>query len=329
MIYLESPSTDPYFNLALEQYIFDCLPRSKDYFMLWQNDNAVIVGKHQNTVAELNPDYIRAHGVKVVRRLSGGGAVYHDLGNLNFTYIVDAAKNGPVDLRFFCNGVALALRRLGVDAQVNGRNDITVDGMKFSGNAQYIKEGRLMHHGTILFDSDLSVLSRVLRVSEDKLSSKGVASVRSRVTNLKPFLKSKTDLATFQALLLSALFEGGVAERRPLSPDDLAAVNALRESRYATWEWNYGASPAHTTFKRCRIEGCGTVEVFLSVSHGRISTLVFRGDWFNTDEPDTLISALMGKPLEESSLLRALAPLDVSRYFTGLSAEELVRLLTQ
>ena len=154
--FIDVSSTDPDFNLALEQYVFDTLPRDRNYFMLWRNDNAVIVGRHQNTLAEVNEPYIKEHGIRVVRRLSGGGAVYHDLGNLNFTYIQDSASGIQLDLAMFCRPLAQAISALGAAAEVNGRNDITIDGKKFSGNAQYVKDGRVMHHGTIMFDSDLS-----------------------------------------------------------------------------------------------------------------------------------------------------------------------------
>ena len=174
MTFIEVKTTDPDFNLALEQYVFDQMPRNRGYFMLWQNDNAIIVGRHQNTLAEINEAFVREHGIRVVRRLSGGGAVYHDMGNLNFTYIVDASGGARLDLKLFCQPVADALGALGVQAEVNGRNDITIGGQKFSGNAQYVREGRVMHHGTILFDSDLSVVGQALKVDREKIAAKGV-----------------------------------------------------------------------------------------------------------------------------------------------------------
>lgn len=327
LTYLESPSVDPRFNLALEQYVFDVLPRDRDYFMLWRNDNAIIVGKHQNTAAEVNAAYVREHGIEVVRRLSGGGAVYHDLGNLNFTFVVDATEGAGVDLRLFCAPVATALNRMGVPARVNGRNDITVNGMKFSGNAQYVKEGRVMHHGTILFDSDLSVVGQTLQVSAEKLSSKGVDSVRSRVTNLKPFFPEGVTLADLKRQLVSAMFEETAMVRYDFTPDDIQAVEALRDSRYATWDWNWGTSPAASLRKCRRFEGCGTVEVFLDVDKGRITGLSFRGDYFGAEDAEGLAARLIGLPLEESALRAALAPVDVARYFTGLDSARLLRLL--
>ncbi|NCB63588.1 MAG: lipoate--protein ligase [Clostridia bacterium] len=327
LTYLESSSTDPHFNLALEQYVFDCLPRDREYFMLWRNDNAIIVGKHQNTAAEVNAAYVREHGIRVVRRLSGGGAVYHDLANLNFTFIMDTNEGASLDLKLFCAPVAKALNRMGVPAEVNGRNDITVDGMKFSGNAQYVKEGRVMHHGTILFDSDLSVVSQALVVSAEKLESKGVQSVRSRVTNLRPFFPEGVTLADFKQQLLSAMFEENTMARHDFTAEDLKAVEALRDSRYATWEWNWGASPKSTVYKRRRFEGCGTVEVFLDTDKGRVTGLTFRGDYFGADDADALTARLVGIPLEASALRAAMDTVDIARYFTGLDLESFLRLL--
>lgn len=329
MLYLESPSTDPAFNLALEQYVFDSLPRSEEYFMFWQNHNAIIVGRHQNTAQEINAAYVAQKGIQVVRRLSGGGAVYHDLGNLNFTYVVDAAASPKVDLRLFCTPVALALSRMGVSAQVSGRNDITIEGKKFSGNAQYVREGRVMHHGTILFDSDLSVISQALQVSAEKLTSKGVASVRSRVTNVKPYLPQDVTLPQFKQRLLAAMFEGAPMDRRPFTPQELQAVEDLRAARYATWDWNYGASPAGTLRKCRRIEGCGSVEVYLTLDRGRIQDLSFRGDWFGEEEPETLLPLLRGLPLDQEALTAALSTVDVSRCFIGLTAPQLAALIAQ
>ena len=169
--YIDVKSTDPAFNLALEQYVFDTLPRDRNWFLLWRNRNAIVIGRHQNTLAEINEAAVREHNVTVVRRLSGGGAVYHDLGNLNFTFIQDASQRGQLDMGLFCRPVAQALQTMGVDAQVNGRNDITIDGQKFSGNSQYVREGRVMHHGTILYDSDLDMVSQVLRADPEKIQA--------------------------------------------------------------------------------------------------------------------------------------------------------------
>ena len=172
MIYLESSSTDPAFNLALEQFVFEQMDRRQEYFMLWQNANTVVVGKNQNTFAEVNQRAAEARGVRVVRRLSGGGAVYHDLGNLNFTFIMDAENAGDLDIRLFCQPIAELLRSLGVPAEVNGRNDITIEGRKFSGNSQYLRQGRIMHHGTLMFQSDLSVVAEVLMFPQINFSQK-------------------------------------------------------------------------------------------------------------------------------------------------------------
>ena len=203
---IQSPSTDPRFNLALEQYIFDQMPRNRSYLMLWRNDRTIVVGKHQDTFAEINADYVRANQIQVVRRLSGGGAVYHDLGNVNFTFIADHTGS-DFDFSTFCRPVIWALESLGVPAELNGRNDMTIRGRKFSGNSQYVKEGRVMHHGTLLYDSDLSVVSSALAPSRDKLTPKGLPSVRSRVTNIKPYMHQPMPTESFMERLWSCLGE--------------------------------------------------------------------------------------------------------------------------
>ena len=210
--YLDLMTTDPSYNLAMEQYVFDCLPRDRMYFMLWQNDNAIIVGKYQNTIAEINEEAVRERGIRVVRRLSGGGAVYHDMGNLNFTFITDVGESNALDLKLFCEPVVRTLATLGVKAEVNGRNDITIDGKKFSGNSQYIRQGRVMHHGTIMFDSDLSVVSEALRVDPTKIQTKGIRSVRSRVTNVVEHLPEKVTLPEFRRILLENILKENPGE---------------------------------------------------------------------------------------------------------------------
>ena len=227
--YLDLMTTDPSYNLAMEQYVFDCLPRDRMYFMLWQNDNAIIVGKYQNTIAEINEEAVRERGIRVVRRLSGGGAVYHDMGNLNFTFITDVGESNALDLKLFCEPVVRTLATLGVKAEVNGRNDITIDGKKFSGNSQYIRQRRVMHHGTIMFDSDLSVVSEALRVDPTKIQTKGIRSVRSRVTNVAEHLPEKVTLPEFRRILLENILKENPGEAYPLTQDGgKAARGALR-----------------------------------------------------------------------------------------------------
>ena len=326
MRYVISPSTDPYFNLALEQHLFDTVGRTESLFLLWHNDNTIVVGRHQNTAEEINADFVREHGVRVVRRLSGGGAVYHDLGNLNFTFITDGGSGVGLDLHLFCRPVAQALGELGVKAEISGRNDITIDGKKFSGNAQYKKNGRVMHHGTIMFDSDLEVLSQALRVTGDKIVSKGVKSVRARVTNVKPYLAEDVTMEDFKAVLVRSIL-GEDPPRYELTDGDLEAVRALRESRYATWEWNYGQSPSYGIHKERRVEGVGKLSLWFQVEEGRLAGLEAYGDFFGDGAEGALTAALIGCPLEEGALLSALEGVDLQQYFHHLTAEELCRIL--
>lgn len=256
--YIESISVDPAFNLALEQYVFDHLPREYGYFMLWRNDRAVIVGKHQDTLAEINEDYVKEKDIRVVRRLSGGGAVYHDLGNLNFTFIVDDV-DGEEESPFerFCEPVIAMLKGMGIEAERTGRNDMAVNGRKFSGNAQYRKDGRIMHHGTILFDTDLYVMEKALRVSEEKLKSKGVKSVRGRVTNLRPLLPEGVTMERFMGMFRAFMFKAYGLERYELTGEDISQVREIQAERYHRWKWNFGA-----------IENSNNIRTLQIIDHG-------------------------------------------------------------
>ena len=329
MVYWESPSADPYFNLALEQVFFEGPGQRETCCMLWRNDNTIVVGKHQNTLQEVDMAFVRQHGIRVARRLSGGGAVYHDMGNVNFTFI--APHTGPeMDLSAFCRPVAAALAKLGVEAAVSGRNDMTVDGKKFSGNSQYVKGGRVMHHGTLLYDSDLTVLGKALRPSEDKYISKGLPSVRSRVTNLRPYVKENLDADGFLIRLRETLLDM-YPEMEPSapSPEELARAEELKRTLYGTWDWNFGASPPCQVVKRRRIEGCGRLEIHMDVEKGSLKTLHFYGDFFSMDEPEELAGRLLGCPLEEGALARRLAGTDVGRYFKGLDQETFLHILLE
>lgn len=325
-VYIEVNTTDPSFNLALEEYVFEKMPRDREYFLTWRNDNAIIIGRHQNTAAEVNEAFVKEKNIKVVRRLSGGGAVYHDLGNLNFTFIVDAQPGQKVDLRKFCQPIADTLCALGAKAEVDGRNDILIDGMKVSGNAQYVRQGRVMHHGTILFDSDMSVLGQALIPDPAKAQAKGVKSVRSRVTNVRYCLKKDMTLEEFREALSHSLMTEGF-ERYELTEEDISAIQELADRRYTQWEWNYGYCEEGTLVRKKRIEGCGTVEAHITLKNDLITGLQFRGDYFSTLSPEGLSKKLLGLPLNAKALETALEDCNPGDYITGLITRELVTLL--
>lgn len=329
LLLFDTGSTDPAWNLAFEQYVFDTLEPGSRACILWQNRSSVIIGRYQNTYAEIDTDFVQTHDIPVVRRRSGGGAVYHDLGNLNYTLIGDAA-DGADDLHRFCQPLCRTLRALGLDAEVSGRNDLTVGGLKCSGSAQYQRHGRVMNHGAILFATDLNMLSRVLRVDETKLQAKGIPSVRSRVTNIRPLLSGPyTDLclSDFRARLLEALREGQTLLPVALSPAELDAVEVLRRARYGSWDWNFGQSKRCDLTRKRRIEGCGTMETQISLDAGRILSLEFRGDFFSRGDPAVLAAYLLNARMTREDLTDRLAGIAAADYIAGLSNEQLIDLL--
>ena len=256
MLYIQNDSTDPRYNLALEEYVFKHLKFEEDFIMLWQNEPSVIVGKNQNTVEEINVDYVEQHGIHVVRRSTGGGAVYHDLGNLNYTFITKADGTG-IDFRKFTQPVIRVLNSLGVPAEFNSRNDIAIRGKKFSGNAQRVYKNRVLHHGTIMFNSKLEDVHNVLKVKAEKFKSKSVKSVRSRVTNISDYLPEPITIDEFKKLLLERLFLEQDSPKREyvLTEEDQAEIRKMMEEKYANWEWNYGYSPKFNYEKTDRFDG--------------------------------------------------------------------------
>ena len=326
--YIESRSTDPYRNLALEQYVFDSLDKKDNYFMLWQNHNSVIVGKHQNTLEEVDEAYIREKNITVARRLSGGGAVYHDLGNINFTFISDADSTKGLDFSIFCEPIQKALLSMGVPAEISGRNDMTVEGKKFSGSAQYIKQGRIMHHGTILFDSDLGVLSKALKPGKDKIESKGIKSVQSRVTNIRPYMKTDMGINGFWKALKEEISASLGMEDLTLERGQEAAVEELRAAVYSQWSWNYGSSPPFTLRKTRRIEGCGKIDILLDIERGgKIRNIAFYGDFFGDSDPEELAGMFIGRSLEPKEIMETLNKVEVSHYFHALTNSTFLNIL--
>lgn len=328
MYYIESDCHNPAFNLALEQYVFDVMDRKNSYFMLWQNEPSIIIGKNQNTAAEINQSYVREHQIQVVRRLSGGGAVYHDKGNINFTFITD--QDGELfDFSKFCIPVIKALKSVGVKAEITGRNDIEIEGKKFSGNSQYAKEGRVMHHGTIMYDSDLEILSKALAVSPDKMKSKACKSVRSRVTNVKPYIGEMMSTEQFFRILREFMFQENQMIRYRLKTEELQAVREIQRKRYDTWDWNYGFSPNYAVEKKRRVENCGTVEIHVDVKKGQIERLAFSGDYFSSVDSRYLADYLVGVKLNRQDLEHQLEAVEIRDYFHNLSKDEFVQMLLE
>lgn len=328
MKYISNLSNNPHYNLAFEEYCFKNLPRDEDYVILWINGPAIIVGKNQNTIEEINQDYVDKNDIKIVRRVTGGGAVYHDLGNLNFSLISNQEGTEKIDFKEINVPILKSLEKLGVKAEFTGRNDLTVDGKKISGIAQSVHKKRILNHGTILFDTDLTVLSDALNVRKDKIESKGVKSVKSRVTNIKDYLNEEVDTLTFKDLLLKSIFEyhDEPMEELILSDEQKAGVDKLYEERYSRWEWNYGESPDFS-FKNYKRYPFGSIDVRLEVEHGIIKASKIYGDFFGTRDVAELEEKLIGQRYHRKTLEEVLKDQPFKNYFGDISAAEFVDLL--
>ncbi|MBN1989805.1 MAG: lipoate--protein ligase [Bacteroidales bacterium] len=322
MLCIKHPNTDPQFNLAAEEHVLKNI--ADDVFMLWRNEPSVIVGKHQNTLAEINLDFIREKQVKVVRRLSGGGAVFHDLGNLNFTFIMNGDEGNLVDFRKFTKPILDVLLKLGVEAKFEGRNDLTIEGKKFSGNAEHVYKNRVLHHGTLLFSSQMADLSEALKVNPLKYQDKAVKSVRSRVTNISEHLKQQMDVEAFRDLIMQHIIEvypDCIAY--DYSPTDLSTINNLRATKYSTWDWNFGYSPKYMLEKMVKTTG-GNVEFHLNVEKGLISELKIYGDFFNKKDVAEIEKLLIGCPHDVDHVTEKLTAINFPDYFVNIPVEEFV-----
>lgn len=325
--YINLTTTDPAYNLAAEEYVFGYLPKDRMYLMLWQNDNAIIIGKYQNTLAEINEEYITRNNIKVIRRLSGGGAVYHDLGNLNYTIITDIEDTDALNFRLFCEPVVKALEKIGVKACVNGRNDVTIEDKKISGTAQYVKDGRVMHHGTLLLNSNLETVGKALSPDADKFESKGKKSVKSRVTNVSDILDVPMNINTFKKILLDTVLEENEGEEYVFTDRDIDIIKSLKEDRYDKWEWNYGKSKECSFVKSRRIEGVGKIEASISCEHSVITGIDFTGDFFSKKEPEELGKLFIGCRADEDEYRKILKDINCSDYFNGIDNETFMGLL--
>jgi lipoate-protein ligase A len=322
MIIINNTNINPYFNMAVEEYILKEF--KEDCFMLWRNEPAIIVGKNQNTLSEINLEYIQANNIPVVRRLSGGGTVFHDLGNLNFTFIKNNSEENFNNFRKFTFPILNVLKSLNVNAEFSGRNDLTIEGKKFSGNAQYNYKNRVLHHGTLLFSSDISNLSKALQSKPLKFQDKSIKSVISRVTNISSHLKQPLSIIDFEALIMNFIItEDSSASLYEFNDYDLCNINKLREEKYSTWEWNFGHSPKYN-FTNEKKFPFGTVECNIQVDHGIIKAIVIYGDFFSKLDVSDIESKLIGVNHVESEVKKVLSTFDISDYFSNANIDDIL-----
>lgn len=323
---------DPKLNLAIEYYLLNEVKLDEPILLFYINDNSIIIGRNQNTYEEVNTAYVEENGVEVVRRFSGGGAVYHDMGVLCFCFITEDDGDSFRDFKKFTSPVIDALHQMGVEgAELKGRNDLVIDGKKFSGNAMYSKNGRMTAHGTLMFDSEIEAVVKALKPKKHKLESKGIKSIRSRVTNIKPFLDDSYQFMNakdFREQLLLYIYDTDSKENVKeyvLTEDDWEKIDAFAAEYTANWNWNYGKSPEFDMERSERLS-VGTVEVKMNVRKGKIEDIRIYGDFFGLGEIEDVEKELQGIPYTKEAIREAINKVDVNKYFGKVETEELVDL---
>lgn len=325
--------TDPRINLAIETYLLQEMPVEEPILLFYINEPSIIIGRNQNTIEEINTEYVEEKGIHVVRRLSGGGAVYHDFGNLNFSFIMPDDGESFRNFAKVTQPIIDALHDMGVEgAELKGRNDLVIDDKKFSGNAMYATNGRMFAHGTLMFDSDVNEVVNALKVRKDKIESKGIKSIRSRVTNIKPYLTdSHQNMSTkdFRQEILLKIFETDKVENvnvYKLTEEDWKKINKIADDRYRNWDWNYGRSPEFDLVRRQRF-AIGSIEAKMNVSEGEIKEIKIFGDFFGLGEISDVETILTGVKYNKEAIKEAVTKIDVKKYFGNVEAEDLVGLL--
>ncbi len=321
MKYILSTSHEPYFNIASEEYFLENF--TDDIFLLYINDRSIIIGRNQNTPAEINLEYVEEENIPVVRRMSGGGAVFHDLGNLNYSFIT--TDNHEISFKEFSQPIIAALNELGVKAEFSGRNDLTIEGAKFSGTAQYHQGQRMIHHGTLLFSSNLGEIAKALTVRDLKFQDKAVKSVRSRVTTIGEHLNRDLSLEEFIDTLAKFICEEfNIPGEYILSDDEIAVIQKLRDEKYSTWEWNYGRSPKANFHHAYKFPG-GIVEYYLNIVGGKIVNIKLYGDFFGIREIMELEEAITGVNYRKEDILAAIEHLPFEEFLANVPREEFVQ----
>ncbi|MGX7162430.1 lipoate--protein ligase [Enterococcus massiliensis] len=333
MIFVPNENNDPRINLAIEVFLLQEMKVDEPILLFYINEPSIIIGRNQNTIEEINKEYVDEQGIHVIRRFSGGGAVYHDFGNLNFSFIMPDDGNSFRDFEKLTKPIIQALHEMGVEgAELKGRNDLVIDDMKFSGNAMYATNGRMFAHGTIMFDSDINEVVKALKVRKDKIESKGIKSIRSRVTNIKPFLPKENQGMTTeefrQEILLKIFGVSSTDEIKTyeLTEEDWKKVNEISDQYYRNWDWNYGKSPEFEIERRKRFP-IGSIDIRLNVENGKISEAKIFGDFFGLGDIKDVEDALLGIKYEKDALTTAVASIDVKKYFGNIEPTDLLELI--
>lgn len=319
--------TDPRVNLAIEEYAVKNLDINETYLLFYVNEPSIIIGKNQNTIEEINTSYVEENNIHVVRRLSGGGAVYHDLGNLNFSFITKDDGESFHNFRKFTEPVIKALKAIGVEAELSGRNDILVDGRKISGNAQFSTKGRMFSHGTVMFASEIDHVVAALNVKKEKIESKGIKSIRSRVANIKEFIDRDMTIEEFRELLLRYIFdEADPIQTYELTDEDWERIDEISKQHYQNWDWNYGKSPSFN-FQHSHRFPIGNIDIRLQVQKGVIDHCKIYGDFFGVGDVSEIEQILTGTRYNKQDIEAALNNVEIEHYFGNVKKEEFINLI--
>lgn len=325
MLVIFDKCTNPYFNLASEEFLLANQAFDETVIRIWQNSPAIIVGKFQNTLAEINADYVKTKNIAVVRRITGGGAVYHDLGNINYS-IVQQTSSKNIDFSLFTKPIITLLSEYGIKAENKGRNDIEINGCKISGGAQTIRSNRVLHHGTLLFSADLNVVAQALQVKKHKLQSKGIKSIRARVGNIVDFMAKPICVEQFMNDLQSHFLKQADSKSYSFSVKENEEIQTLLDNKYNTWEWNYGKSPDYNIERSQKYEW-GELTIYLLVKNDIIKNIAVYGDFFSTHEVNNSFLQLIDTPFEQSALKDKIRTLKLWTVLPNMTEEELIKQL--